>query len=72
MEIPTWREKAEDIFTLVLGVFEKGDGGKVGEVNLMAELVFFVGFVDRESIRAEDEVDGLPRLRSLVAGSSIG
>lgn len=67
VEIPTGREKAKDILALLFRIFEEGDGGKVGEVDLVAELVFFVGFVYRETIRSEDEVDGLPGLGASVS-----
>lgn len=42
----------------VFGVFEVGDGGEVGEVNLVVEVVFFFVVVDGEGVWVEDEEDG--------------
>ena len=62
MEVPTRREQSEDILAFLLGVFEEGNSCEVGEVDLVTELVFFVGLVYRETVRSEDEVDWLPGL----------
>lgn len=62
MKVPARREQSEDILTFLLGVFEEGDSCEVGEVDLVTELVFFVGLVYREAVRSQDEVDWLPGL----------
>lgn len=64
VEVSRGREEPEEVRALVFGVFEVGDGGEVGEVNLVAEAVFFLVAVDGEGVWAEDEEDGLPVLQA--------
>lgn len=39
-------EEAEDVVALVFGIFEEGDGGEVGEEDLVAQLGLILVFVD--------------------------
>ncbi len=54
MVVPRGGEQSEDILAFVLGVFEEGDSGEVGEEDFVAEFVFVGVFVDGEGIRSED------------------
>lgn len=64
MEILGRGEEPEYILALLLWVFEQRHGGQVGQVNFVPQLVLLVGFVYRERVRAQYEVDRFPRLRS--------
>jgi hypothetical protein len=45
---------------LLLRVSLAGDGGDLGEVDLMAQLGLVLVLVDGEAVWAQDKVDGLP------------
>lgn len=60
------REEAKDVLYLLLRVLLTGDGGDLGEGDLVAELGLVLVAVDGEQIRAEDDVDGLPLLHGVL------
>jgi hypothetical protein len=45
---------------LLLRVALAGDGGDLGEVDLVAQLGLVLVLVDGEAVGPQDEVDGLP------------
>ena len=63
MEVLGRGEEPEYILALLLWVFEQRHGGQVGQINLVPQLVLLVGFVYRERVRPQHEVDRFPRLR---------
>lgn len=53
-------EDAKDVVHLLLRVSLAGDGGDLGEVDLVAQLGLVLVLVDGEVVWAQDKVDGLP------------
>lgn len=62
VEIPRGREKTKDMLSAAFGIFEVGDCRQVGEGHLFEQALFRGGFVEREEIGAEHEVEGFPLL----------
>ena len=56
------REDAEDVVHLLLGVLLAGDGGDLGQVDLVPQLGLGLVLVDGQAVGAQDEVDSLPLL----------
>ena len=65
MVIARGREDAKDVLYLLFGVLLAGDGGDLGEGDLVAELGLVLVAVDGEQIGTEDDVNRLPLLQGV-------
>lgn len=62
MEVARRGKQPKDMFIPPFGVFLSRNGRHVAEIELVAQFGLVFVLVDGDDVRAQDEVDGLPRL----------
>ena len=60
MVVSCRRKQTKDMLHFLLGIPLARNGGDFGEVDLVPQLGLVLVLVDREQVRAEDEVNRLP------------
>lgn len=63
MVVTLRREEAEEVLSAAFWIFEVADCIQVVEADLFEKTLLGGGFVEREQVGSEDEVEGFPLLR---------